>query len=313
MGNVHSLEQARMNRESESLVGGYVKLYRSIEDAAFSSKPEYMSSWIHILLLATHKPRSSMLGSSPVNLKAGQFISGRKALAERVGVSEKQMRTVLSFFEKEGMITKESSRQGTIFTVCNYSIFNEKRGQRRANEMGQQTGQQIGQAEASSGEALVEYKANNKASERANEGPTGRATTQEHNNLKPLVNSKELTYPELPKNNDQKIPHCPHKEILKLWAEIIPETPQHQPSSWTPERSGYKDLAKRWKAGFITQKSDGSGTLYSDKDSGLEWWAGFFRWMRKSDFLINDCKPFCLEWVVKPSNFNKAKEGNYHA
>lgn len=59
-------------------------------------------------------------------------------------------------------------------------------------------------------------------------------------------------------------------------------------------------------------KSDGSGPLYHDRESGIAWWAAFFRYLRRSDFLMNKCRPFSLEWIVKQANYLKAKEGNYH-
>ncbi len=152
---------------------GYIKLYRTLQDSAFSDRPEYFSAWVHILMLASHKSRKAMLGNKPVVLQAGQFISGRKALAERVGVTEKQMRGILDFFEAEGMITKDSSRAGTIFTVCNYSVFQDGKG----HEGPTVSGQQKGQAKPSNDGACSGTGAN----EKANEGPSERATTQEHN------------------------------------------------------------------------------------------------------------------------------------
>lgn len=131
--------------------------------------------------------------------------------------------------------------------------------------------------------------------------------------------SKDIECSELHSEHDESsnknsgYPNCPHKEILSLWAEIIPETVQHNPQSWSSGRSGHKNLASRWKSGFVTQKRDGSGFLYHDKESGIEWWKRLFIHLRKSNFLINECRPFCLEWAVKPSNYNKIVEGNYHA
>lgn len=154
---------------------GYIKLFRTLQDSAFSDRPEYMSAWVHILMLASHKPRQAMLGNKQVTLQVGQFISGRKALAERVGVTEKQMRGILSFFESEGMITKDPSRVGTIFTVCNYSIFQENKGQEGPTVLGQEKGQAKSSSDGGSSESG--------ANQRANQGPTKRATTQEHNNI----------------------------------------------------------------------------------------------------------------------------------
>lgn len=121
----------------------------------------------------------------------------------------------------------------------------------------------------------------------------------------------DIDMPALPTESKSQ-PNCPHKELLALWQQIIPETVQHNPQEWTTGRTGYTNLSKRWKAGFVTLKQGTNEPLYTDKQSGLDWWEKFFRYMRKSDFLLHDCRPFCLEWAVKPANYNKIKEGNYH-
>ncbi|WP_354467966.1 hypothetical protein [Marinobacterium sp. MBR-109] len=161
--------------EASAPDAGYIKLFRTLQDSAFSDRPEYFSAWVHILMLASHKPRKAMLANQPVMLQAGQFVSGRKALAKRVGVTEKQMRGILEFFEGEGMITKSSSRAGTVFTVCNYSFFQSNKGQEGPTVLGQGKGQ----ANASSDGACSETG----AKERASKGPSKRATTQEHNTI----------------------------------------------------------------------------------------------------------------------------------
>lgn len=178
MSNVYQLSAAFSSpapeESAEGAEGGYIKLFRSLQDCAFAGRPEYLSAWVHILMLASHKPRKTMIGKKPITLQSGQFVSGRKALAQRVGVTEKQMRGILDFFESEGMISKSSSRLGTIFTVCEYSVFQEKKGQEGPTV----SGQQKGQGKPSNGAPLREVAANKEA----NKGPTKRATTQEHNN-----------------------------------------------------------------------------------------------------------------------------------
>lgn len=183
MSNVYRISDAlavsEPDTKQESVPeGGYIKLFRSLQDCAFADRPEYMSAWIHILMLASHKPRKAMIGKKSVVLQAGQFVSGRKALSERIGVTEKQMRGILDFFVAEGMISKSASRSGTIFTVCNYSNFHEKKGQEGPTVLGQHEGQ----GKPSAGAACSDIGANKKA----NEGPTKRATTQEHKNTKDI-------------------------------------------------------------------------------------------------------------------------------
>ena len=106
----------------------------------------------------------------------------------------------------------------------------------------------------------------------------------------------------------QVLPPCPHQEVIKIWSEVMPE--QRQPRVWDGQRAA--NLTNRWKECFKIMKSDNSGPLYTNKDTGLEFWRNFFIYMRSSDFLINDCKPFGLDWIVNKANFTKIFEGNYH-
>lgn len=171
--------------QTEPVSGGYLKLYRSLQEVSFASRPTHLAAWVHMLLLATHKPRKTMLGNSTVALQAGQFVSGRKALAERVGVSEKQMRGILGFFEKEGMITRASNRAGTVFTVVNYTRFNPLPGQAGPTLKGQPMGQPQPSHDGGCGDVG--------AKPGASQGPQNRATTQEHKTKRDTDVSLERT------------------------------------------------------------------------------------------------------------------------
>ncbi|WP_136678631.1 hypothetical protein [Neptunomonas sp. XY-337] len=236
---VIQFRRPRMEHNEEApLNSGFIKLYRTLQESAFAGRPEYLSSWVHILMLASHKPRKTMLGTKPVQLEIGQFASGRKALAERVGVTEKQMRSIISFFEAEGMLTKQSTRNGSIFTVCNYSDYQEKKGQHRANIEGQQEGQ----PKPSNDGACIETEAN----ERANGGPTKRATTQEHNNTIPngidtyasSADSQTVNAP-TPKRSIHEYP----KEFEWIWQQ----RPRREGSD--PKRKAFQACNARIKQG----------------------------------------------------------------
>lgn len=110
-----------------------------------------------------------------------------------------------------------------------------------------------------------------------------------------------------PCNLKNKLPTCPHKEILKIWSEVMPE--KRQPMTWDGERS--KNLAQRWKEGFVVNPLNNK-SMYETKDEGLEWWKNFLTWQRNSDFLMNQCKPYGIDWIVKKANFTKILESKYH-
>lgn len=94
---------------------------------------------------------------------------------------------------------------------------------------------------------------------------------------------------------------CPHQEIIALYHELLPASPQIR--DWTPARADL--LRVRWNEDASRQD--------------LDWWRRFFSYIAESQFLTgrahaNGRKPFMapLEWILKAENFAKIREGRYH-
>jgi len=107
-------------------------------------------------------------------------------------------------------------------------------------------------------------------------------------------------------------PDCPHREVLALWAEVLPAMPQHLPSQWKGARADH--LRARWRETAVDKG-------WTDKGEGIEYLRRFFGYVAKSPFLTGrvkprdpDQRPFVveLEWLVLPSNWAKVHEGKYH-
>ena len=313
MAKVVCITQARAakNEGSPAMSSGYIKLYRGIQDVPFKRDPDRFALWVHMLLEASHKEYQTILGGNTLTIQPGQFVSAIRELSEGTGVSFQRVRTSLQYFEREGMIKRDTSnRSGTIFTVVKYADYQGKKGDFSNTPATHQINTQDNTPKASNHAAL---------SDTATHQPTHHQHTsstpiQEYNNTSP--NGEECESGDSTRSESQgktsRYPACPHRELLAIWAEVIPETIQHNPNEWKSGRAGYRNLAARWKAGFTTMKRDQSGPLYHDTESGLAWWRSFFEYLRKSDFLMNRCRPFSLEWIVKQANYLKAKEGNYH-
>lgn len=102
-------------------------------------------------------------------------------------------------------------------------------------------------------------------------------------------------------NEEDKLPNVPHAKIIKLWHEILPELPNIK--QWTSTRQAL--LRSRWKE--------------NPERQDVDWWKGFFEYIRGCPFLMGavDPKPghkrfFArLDWVLKESNFLKILEGVY--
>jgi hypothetical protein len=110
-----------------------------------------------------------------------------------------------------------------------------------------------------------------------------------------LFDNQTITLP------NKTITDCPHSEILALWAEKLPTA--IQPADWNEKRQ--QALRSRWREKSNRQK--------------LDWWAGFFEFIEKSDFLMGRTntpgrKAFALslDWLCKSENFLKVIEGRFH-
>lgn len=80
---------------------------------------------MHLLLNATHKDRKVGTSNGVVELKRGQFISGRIALAARLEQTERQVRTSLTRLEELGIISIQTTNKFSIYTIENYSKYQD--------------------------------------------------------------------------------------------------------------------------------------------------------------------------------------------
>lgn len=104
-------------------------------------------------------------------------------------------------------------------------------------------------------------------------------------------------------SQNSKPDDCPHQKIIALYHEILPEL--RRVRVWDSSRESF--LRARWRA--KAERQD------------LDWWRGFFEYVRGCPFLMgivespNGRAPFQadLEWLVRPTNFNKVIEGKYEA
>lgn len=111
--------------------------------------------------------------------------------------------------------------------------------------------------------------------------------------------------------NPAPVPDCPHREILDLWAEVMPDMPQHDPDMWTGSTRA-DHLRARWRA---TAALKG----WTTKEEGLRYFRKLFGWCRSSQFLMGksqsrDRRPFELElaWLINATNWTKVHEGKFH-
>jgi hypothetical protein len=104
---------------------GYVKVWRKIEDSGLIQLPNTLALFMHLLLNATHKDRKVGTPIGVIELKRGQFMSGRIELAARLKQTEQQIRTSLKRLETLGIITTEATSRFSVYTIENYSKYQD--------------------------------------------------------------------------------------------------------------------------------------------------------------------------------------------
>lgn len=93
----------------------------------------------------------------------------------------------------------------------------------------------------------------------------------------------------------QQAVRVPYESVFTAYADNLPSLPQLK----------IKDDARRTLIKRL---------WHSDKRfQTVEFWQKYFAYVSDSHFLMNDCKAIGFDWLLKPANFKKVLEGNYHA
>ena len=92
------------------------------------------------------------------------------------------------------------------------------------------------------------------------------------------------------------VPPCPHKDIVAIYHEVLPEL--RAVKVWNSTRE--KRLRARWREDKARQS--------------LDWWRKYFESVRASDFLMGRKADWSadFDWLICPTNMAKVLEGRYH-
>ncbi|BDQ55149.1 DnaD domain protein [Enterococcus faecalis] len=126
-------------------IGGWIKLYRTIQDHWIWENPQYLKWWLDLILMANHQDRKILFDGELKTVKVGERITSEKKLSERWEVSRNTVRKFLDLLVKDDMIELSRSRQnGTWYKVSNYAeyqSFSEIKKQRSEQQAAHQTEQ----------------------------------------------------------------------------------------------------------------------------------------------------------------------------
>lgn len=102
---------------------GWIALYRKVLDNPISSKPDYLSIWIHLLLMANHEETSFIWNNKKQIVKKGQLLTGLKVLSKKTGVAQGTVYRILNYLENEKQIEQQKTTKFTIITIVNWDTY----------------------------------------------------------------------------------------------------------------------------------------------------------------------------------------------
>ena len=104
---------------------GWVKIYRSICESPVFTDAEALRLWIYILCNAAHKEHDVLYYGKIVHLEKGQFITGRKILAQKFQTSESKVYRKLQLLKRLGNVNIISNNSFSLVTVVNWEKYQD--------------------------------------------------------------------------------------------------------------------------------------------------------------------------------------------
>ena len=109
--------------------GGFILIYRSIQDNWIWDNPLYLKCWIDMLMRASIKPSSMLLNNQIIKINRGEIVFSQENFAKRNNMTRQQLRTFLKKLKQANMVksSPNSNQQVTHLFIVEYNNYNELR------------------------------------------------------------------------------------------------------------------------------------------------------------------------------------------
>lgn len=106
-----------------SNLSDYIYLHRKITKSAVWENESLLKIWIWCLVRASYKDRQVVIGNQIVELKPGEFVTGRNAASEELKMKGTSLWKRLKALEKLGNISIKSNNKFSVITVANWAFY----------------------------------------------------------------------------------------------------------------------------------------------------------------------------------------------
>lgn len=100
---------------------GWIKLWRSFLKWEWFDDPNTLKVFLYVLLKVNHSTKKWM----GIEIKRGEFLTGRQQMAKDLKISEQSVRTSLKRLKSTSEITIKSTNKYSIIQVLNFEKYND--------------------------------------------------------------------------------------------------------------------------------------------------------------------------------------------
>jgi len=187
----------------------FITLHRKITKSACFQDADLLKVFIWCLVKANFKDREVIHGGQLINLKRGQFITGRFVASEELKMSEKKYRNRLDNLRRLNQIQQKGANKYTIISVVNYDYYQSGEDKRASK------GPAKGQQRATDNK---DNKVNNPISDKS---PTMSFNKNKEEDIIDFDGDGETQ--EAPRPQTKKYPNAP--TIRKIFQEVLGRNP----------------------------------------------------------------------------------------
>ena len=116
---------------------GWIKLYRKLIENPIFLKPELLQLFIYCLLKANHETQRIIFNGQEIEIKSGQFITGREVMGRDLKQNPITTYKRLKVLENLQILNIKSNNRFSVVTVLNWELYQSeemKRNSKRNNK-----------------------------------------------------------------------------------------------------------------------------------------------------------------------------------
>ena len=135
---------------------GWIKLHRKSLDSTAFKRPIVWKVWCWCLLKATHKREGIPFKGVDMEIKPGEFVTGRDKACLALNLTPQKYRTALEYLKTTNRITIKTNNKFTVISVKNWESYQFE------ESSNQQTNQPITNQQPTNNQPITTYKKDKK-------------------------------------------------------------------------------------------------------------------------------------------------------